>query len=62
VVDSVRVHVAAGEAVVRPRREPNCIPGDPVDGPGLVHDWKHISEDGPGDVYRCPRCGQTDYD
>lgn len=43
-------------------REPNCRPGDPVDARGLVHDWKHVSEDGPGDVYRCPVCGQVDYD
>jgi hypothetical protein len=46
----------------RPVREPNCKPGDPVDASGLVHAWELVSEDGPGDVYHCPRCGQTDFD
>lgn len=43
-------------------REPNCKPGDPVDAEGLVHDWKLVTEDEPGDVYKCPRCGADDTD
>lgn len=48
----------------RTPRVPNCTPEDKdtADAIGLVHDWKHISEDGPGDVYRCARCGCIDVD
>jgi hypothetical protein len=54
--------VMQGPVEPKPKKEPNCKPGDPVDALGLVHDWEHISEDGPGDVYKCPRCGVVDYD
>jgi hypothetical protein len=27
-----------------------------------AHPWELVSEDGPGDVYRCPECGATDVD
>lgn len=46
----------------RPVLLPNCKPGDPVDAPGLVHDWKRVTEDDIGAVYYCPRCGQVDLD
>jgi hypothetical protein len=36
--------------------------GDPKNLDGGAHPWEHISEDGPGDVYRCPECGATDVD
>ncbi len=44
------------------KREPNCKPGDPVDAKGLVHAWKLVTDNGPGDIYECERCGQTDVD
>ena len=46
----------------RPRREPNCRPGETrEDAPHLVHDWKIVSEDYGTDYY-CPRCGLTGSD
>lgn len=36
--------------------------GDPTNLDGNAHPWVHVSEDGPGDVYRCPVCGATDVD
>lgn len=36
--------------------------GDPTNLDGGAHPWVHVSEDGPGDVYRCPECGAVDVD
>lgn len=36
--------------------------GDPKNLDGNAHPWEHVSEDGPGDVYRCPECGAVDID
>lgn len=36
--------------------------GDPKNLDGGAHPWQHVSEDGPGDVYRCPECGAVDVD
>jgi hypothetical protein len=36
--------------------------GDPKKLDGNAHPWVLVSEDGPGDVYRCPKCGATDVD
>jgi hypothetical protein len=49
-----------------PPREPKpgrtaCC-GDPKNLDGNAHPWVLVSEDGPGDVYRCPECGATDVD
>lgn len=48
----------------RPAWEPNCQDSDRhrVDGPGLVHDWWHVTDNAPGDLYHCTRCGCTDID
>lgn len=55
--DAVR-HLGDGIAPIT--RTPCC--GDPTNLDGGAHPWVHISEDGPGDVYRCPECGATDVD
>lgn len=54
---------------VKIRRGPEKPPGpktvcsgDPTDLDGGAHPWVHVSEDGPGDVYRCPECGAVDVD
>jgi hypothetical protein len=51
---------------VGPAKEPSskkieCC-GDPKKLDGNAHPWVMVSEDGPGDVYRCPVCGAVDVD
>jgi hypothetical protein len=41
--------------------ETKCC-GDPKNLNGDAHPWEMISEEGPGDVYRCPECGAIDVD
>jgi len=54
--------VTASTAPANPPREPNCNFGDPVDARGLVHAWVLVTDNAPGDLYECARCGQTDVD
>jgi hypothetical protein len=53
--DIATSHARFGEATAA------CC-GDPKNLDGNAHPWQHISEDGPGDVYRCPECGAVDVD
>jgi hypothetical protein len=51
---------------VGPKQEPSpkkieCC-GDPKKLDANMHPWVMVSEDGPGDVYRCPICGAVDVD
>lgn len=36
--------------------------GDPKKLGGDMHPWVFVTDDGPGDVYRCPECGAVDVD
>jgi hypothetical protein len=36
--------------------------GDPKNLNANKHPWILVTEDGPGDVYRCPECGAVDVD
>lgn len=46
---------------VTDERRTECC-GDSTNLDGGAHPWQHVSEDGPGDVYRCPECGAVDVD
>lgn len=49
-------------ALIRDRARKAACCGDPKNLDGSAHPWQHVSEDGPGDVYRCPICGAVDVD
>lgn len=49
-------------ARIRDRARQAACCGDPKNLDGNAHPWQHVSEDGPGDVYRCPTCGAVDVD
>jgi hypothetical protein len=52
--------IADGPPIVIPPPTGCC--GDPKNLDGAAHPWEHVSEDGPGDVYRCPICWAVDVD
>lgn len=45
----------------KPKGTTKCC-GDPKNLDGNAHPWVLVSEDGPGDVYRCFECGAVDVD
>jgi hypothetical protein len=57
----IRSRVQVGPPSARPTGRTVCC-GDPKNLDGGAHPWVHVSEDGPGDVYRCPECGAVDVD
>lgn len=59
VSDETRVYVGPPKP---PAGGKTACCGNPKNLDGNAHPWVHVSEDGPGDVYRCPECGAVDVD